>query len=56
MNTIQIQKQGANVKMIAPWGLSGLEREINCWTVDKPEDAARVIVCSVDDITADSLE
>ena len=30
MNTIQIDKQGTNVKMIAHRGLSGLERENTC--------------------------
>ena len=31
-------------------------QEVNCWTVDKPEDAARVIACGVDYITTNILE
>ena len=30
--------------------------EVNCWTVDTPEDAARVIACGVDYITTNILE
>ena len=31
-------------------------QEINCWTVDDPADAARVIACGVDYITTNILE
>ncbi len=31
-------------------------RAVNAWTVDKPEDAARLIACGVDMITTDILE
>ena len=31
-------------------------QEVNCWTVDTPEDAARVIACGVDYITTNILE
>ena len=30
--------------------------EVNCWTVDTPEDAARMIACGVDYITTNILE
>ena len=30
--------------------------EVNCWTVDTPEEAARVIACGVDYITSNILE
>ena len=30
--------------------------KVNCWTVDKPEDAERVIACGVDMITSNILE
>lgn len=30
--------------------------EVNCWTVDDPKDAARVIACGVDYITTNILE
>lgn len=30
--------------------------EVNCWTVDSPEEAARVIACGVDYITSNILE
>jgi len=31
-------------------------QKINCWTVNTPEDAARVIACGVDQITTNILE
>jgi len=34
----------------------GIGQEVNCWTVDKPEDAARMIACGVDYITSNILE
>ena len=34
----------------------GAGLDVNCWTVDKPEDAARVIECGVDYITSNILE
>ena len=36
--------------------IHGIGQEINCWTVDAPEDAARVIECGVDYITTNILE
>ena len=36
--------------------IHGIGQEINCWTVDAPEDAARVIACGVDYITTNILE
>lgn len=36
--------------------IHGIGQEINCWTVDTPEDAARVIECGVDYITTNILE
>ena len=31
-------------------------QEVNCWTVDTPEDATRMIACGVDYITTNILE
>lgn len=36
--------------------IHGIGQQINCWTVDTPEDAARVIACGVDYITSNILE
>lgn len=36
--------------------IHSIGQEINCWTVDAPEDAARVIKCGVDYITTNILE
>ena len=36
--------------------IHSIGQEINCWTVDTPEDAARVIACGVDYITTNILE
>lgn len=36
--------------------IHSIGQEINCWTVDTPEDAARVIGCGVDYITTNILE
>ena len=36
--------------------IHGIGQQINCWTVDSPEDAARVIACGVDYITTNILE
>ena len=36
--------------------IHAIGQEINCWTVDDPADAARVIACGVDYITTNILE
>ena len=36
--------------------IHSIGQEINCWTVNTPEDAARVIACGVDYITTNILE
>ena len=36
--------------------IHAIGQEINCWTVDSPEDAARLIACGVDYITTNILE
>lgn len=36
--------------------IHGIGQEINCWTVDDPAEAARVIECGVDYITTNILE
>jgi len=36
--------------------IHGIGQQINCWTVDTPEDAAKVIECGVDYITTNILE
>ena len=36
--------------------IHGIGQEINCWTVDDPQEAARVIGCGVDYITTNILE
>lgn len=36
--------------------IHAIGQQINCWTVDVPEDAARVIECGVDYITTNILE
>ena len=36
--------------------IHGIGQQINCWTVNAPEDAVRVIACGVDYITTNILE
>jgi glycerophosphoryl diester phosphodiesterase len=52
MNTVKIKKQG--VRMIAHAGLAGLK--VNCYTVDRPENAEELVEYGVDFITTNIPE
>ena len=58
---LQEYKLGLDIKHTAVTAelvekIHGIGQEINCWTVDDPADAARVIACGVDYITTNILE
>lgn len=51
---IDIQWGAVTKERVAMWHAAGLK--VNCWTVDHPDDAARLIEMGVDYITSNILE
>ncbi len=51
---IDIQWGAVTKERVAMWHAAGLK--VNCWTVDHPDDAARLIAMGVDYITSNILE
>ena len=51
---LDIYHKSVTKELVEKFHNAGLK--VNCWTVDDPEDAARVIACGVDYITTDILE
>ncbi len=51
---IDIQWGAVTAERVAMWHAAGLK--VNCWTVDHPDDAARLIAMGVDYITTNILE
>ena len=51
---LDIYHETVTKELVDKFHAAGLE--VNCWTVDTPKDAARVIACGVDYITTNILE
>lgn len=51
---LDIHHETVTRELVDKFHAAGLE--VNCWTVDDPKDAARVIACGVDYITSNILE